>query len=404
MTQPGWRTPIVVLTCGTLILLVTFGARQIFGLFITPISADLSWDRDILSSAMALQALVWGATMPLAGVVADRFGAGRVVAAGGILYALGLFLLAHVETPFGAMFSLGVLCGLAMSTAGFSVILAVISRSVSEDRRSLYLGIASAGGSSGQFVLVPATQYMIDGQGWVVTLIVLAVLVALVVPLSAALAVQNETEQTHEGRQSIREALYEAARHRGFLLLNSVYFVCGFQVSFISVHLPGYLTDAGASASLAAWGLAFVGLFNIVGCFVWGRLGDLYAQKYLLSIIYLTRAIAMTIFLLLPISTASVLIFASVMGLLWLATVPLTSGMVAQIFGLQYMATLVGVVFLSHQLGGALGVWLGGEIHAATGSYDMIWWIAVAIGLVAALLNLPIDDRPVARLAVKGAQ
>lgn len=404
MTHQGWRTPFVVLTCGTLVLLVTFGARQISGLFIAPMSADLGWDRDVLSSAIALQALVWGASTPFAGAVADRFGAARVVALGGILYAVGLLLLARVETPLGAMLSLGVLTGFGMSTAGFSIILAVISRSVGDDRRSFYLGVASAGGSSGQFVLVPATQYLIDGEGWVFTLVALAVLVGLVVPLSAALASGNAEEQPQTRQQSFREALTEAAQHRGFLLLNSVYFVCGFQVSFISAHLPGYLTDAGAPASLAAWGLAFVGLFNIVGCFFWGRLGDVYAKKYLLSVIYLTRAIAMTIFVLLPISEASVLVFASVMGMLWLATVPLTSGMVAQIFGLQYMATLVGVVFLSHQLGSALGVWLGGEIHAATGSYDMIWWIAIALGLVASFLNLPIDDRPVARISAEGAR
>lgn len=400
MSQATWRTPLVVLACGTTILMLGFGVRQVSGLFIAPVSADMGWERSAFSIAIAVQALVWGLCTPLSGAVADKFGAGRVVALGGLLYAFGLYFLSRTETPLDAALSFGVLAGVGMSTGGFSVILAVIGRAAPANRRSLYLGIASAGGSSGQFFLVPATQYFIDGYGWAATLLILAVMVGLIVPMAAALAGGTAADRGMEERQSIREALAEAVSHRGFLLLMSAYFVCGFQVSFISAHLPGYLSDAGSSTTIAAWALSMVGLFNIIGCFLWGRLGDVYTKKYLLSLIYLGRAMAMALFVLAPLTDIGVLIFGAVMGILWLATVPLTTGLIAQIFGLQYMATLTGSVFVSHQMGSALGVWLGGEIHAATGTYQAIWWIAIVLGLAAAILHFPIDDRPLERTPV----
>lgn len=400
MTYSSWRTPFVILSCGTLILLVSFGARQVSGLFIAPVSADLGWSRDIFSTAIAAQALVWGLCTPFSGAFADRFGAGRVVAVGGALYALGLFLLSQVETPLGAVFSLGILTGIGMSTAGFSVILAVIGRVVPNEKRSLYLGIASAGGSSGQFIMIPATQHLMDGYGWSATLVLLALLVGLIVPLAATLAGDKPATAAAGGRgQSFRQAIAEAGKHRGYLLLMGGYFVCGFQVSFISAHLPGYITDSGMAASVAAWALSLVGLFNIIGCFFWGRLGDLYSKKYLLSFIYMARAGVMAVFLIAPLSEMGTLVFGAAIGLLWLATVPLVTGMIAQIFGVQYLATLTGLVFMGHQAGSAAGVWLGGRLQAATGNYDAIWWIAIGLGVAAAVIHWPIDERPLIRAA-----
>lgn len=403
MTSSTWRTPFVILSCGTLILLISFGVRQISGLFIAPVSADLGWSREIFSTAIAAQALVWGLCTPFSGAFADRFGAGRVVATGGALYALGLFLLSGVNTPLGAIFSLGLLTGIGMSTAGFSVILAVIGRAVPNEKRSFYLGIASAGGSSGQFIMIPATQHLMDGYGWSATLVLLALLVGLIVPLAATLSGGGAAAAGAAGgpTQSFRQAIAEAGRHRGYLLLMSGYFVCGFQVSFISAHLPGYITDSGMAAAVAAWALSLVGLFNIIGCFFWGRLGDLYSKKYLLSFIYMARAAVMAAFLIAPLSEMGTLIFGAAIGLLWLATVPLVTGMIAQIFGVQFLATLTGLVFMSHQAGSAAGVWLGGRLQAATGNYDAIWWIAIALGVAAAIIHWPIDERPLVR-AVPG--
>ena len=399
MNSDTWRTPLVILVCGTLALLISFGVRQVTGLFIAPVSADLGWDRDVFSLAIAVQALLWGVFTPLCGAVADKFGSARAVAFGGTIYAVGMYLLARMETPFDAVFSLGVLTGIGMGAASFSIILAVVGRTAPPERRGLYLGITSAGGSSGQFVLVPATQYAIDGFGWAMTLIGLSALVAVIVPLSAAFAGSTRESGTDRASQSIGAALGEAMRHRGYVLLTTGYFVCGFQLSFISAHLPGYLTDAGAPSTLAAWALSLVGLLNIVGCFFWGRLGDGYSKKNLLALIYTARGAAIAVFVMLPISELNVMGFAAVIGFLWLGTVPLTSGMVAQLFGVQYMATLTGIAFVSHQLGSFAGIWLGGEIYAATGSYDIIWWASAALGFAAALINYAIDESPPVRVA-----
>jgi MFS family permease len=331
---------------------------------------------------------------PLCGAVADKFGSARAVAFGGTIYAVGMYLLAGMETPFDAVFSLGALTGIGMGAASFSIILAVVGRTAPPERRGLYLGITSAGGSSGQFVLVPATQYAINGYGWAMTLIGLSALVAVIVPLSAAFAGSTRANDTEHQSQSIGAALREAMRHRCYVLLTTGYFVCGFQLSFISAHLPGYLTDAGAPSTLAAWALSLVGLLNIVGCFFWGRLGDGYSKKNLLALIYTARGAAIAGFVMLPVSELNVMTFAAVIGFLWLGTVPLTSGMVAQLFGVQYMSTLTGIAFVSHQLGSFVGIWLGGEIYAATGSYDIIWWASAALGFAAALINYAIDESP----------
>ena len=395
----SWRTPMVVLACGTAILCVSFGLRQNFGLYMAPISADLGWGRETLAFAIAFQSLVWGVSTPIFGLLADRHGPAKVVAAGGALYAAGLYMMSQATAPIDATIGIGVLTGFAMSMTGFPVILSVIGRIVAPEKRSIYLGIGSAGGSSGQLVLVPGGQWLITSYGWVTAIIVLAAVAAVIVPLSCALAGGNKRAPDDRATQRIGDALGEAGGHTGFRLLIAGYFVCGFQTMFIGAHLPAYLTDLNQPEWLGATAIALIGGFNIIGCFVWGSLGQRFPQKYLLSILYGVRAILMAIFMLVPISPMSVILFTSTMGLLWLATVPLTTGVVVKIFGTQYMATLVGITFVGHQLGSFLGIWLGGVIYDRVGNYDAIFWGGVVLGLVAAIIHYPIDDRPMARLS-----
>jgi len=389
----------VVLTCGTAILCLSFGLRQNLGLYMAPISADLGWGRETFAFAIAFQSLVWGVSTPFFGLLADRHGPAKVVAAGGVLYAAGLYVMSQATAPIDATIGIGVLTGFAMSMTGFPVILSVIGRIVAPEKRSIYLGIGSAGGSSGQLVLVPGGQWLITGYGWVTAIIVLAAIVAVIVPLSWALAGGNKRAPDDRATQRIGDALREAGGHSGFRLLIAGYFVCGFQTMFIGAHLPAYLTDLNQPEWLGATAISLIGGFNIIGCFVWGGLGQRFPQKYLLSILYGVRAILMAIFMLVPISPISVILFTSTMGLLWLATVPLTTGVVVKIFGTQYMATLVGITFVGHQLGSFLGIWLGGIIYDRIGNYDAIFWGGVVLGLVAAIIHYPIDDRPMARLS-----
>ena len=399
MTRANWRTPIVVLICGVMILLIAMGVRNIYGLLLSPISADMGWRREVFSFAIALQTLVWGLTTPVAGVIADRFGSGRVVATGGITFALGLYVMSNATSPFEAMIGVGFLTGIGMSAAGMAIVLSVIARMAPEGKRSLYLGIASAGGSSGQFIVVPMGHLAIDAYGWATALVLLAILVGLTVPLAAALAGGKDAPNPRQMRQSAGGAILEASGHSGFLLLTAGYFVCGFQTMFIGTHLPAFLDDLGYRASMAATAIALIGFFNVIGCFLWGAAGGRHSMKYLLSSIYVLRSVVMTVFFLLPITEYSVYIFAGVMGLLWLGTIPLVTGLIAHIFGLNYIATLSGLVFFSHQIGSFLGIWLGGLLYDASGTYDVIWWSAVILGVVAALIHFPIDDRPLARLA-----
>ena len=394
------RTPVLVLICATTVLLVCFGVRQTYGLFLAPMTEARGWSLEVFSFAMALQTLVWGLTQPLTGAIADRYGAGRVVAVGAVLYAIGLWMMASATTSGEILLSTGLLTGLGVSGTGFPILLAVVGRSVAPERRSLYLGIASAGGSSGQLLMVPVTQYFISAEGYVATLVILAVIVGLTAPLAAAIAGKPRAPEMAPGSEiGMLTAIREALHHRGYVLLVAGFFVCGFQTMFIGAHLPAYLSFAGASPYLGATALALIGLFNVIGCFVWGGLGGKFSKKYLLAILYLTRSATMAAFILLPISDLSVILFASVTGFMFLATVPLTSGLVAQIFGTQYMAMLYGFVFLNHQLGSFLGIWLGGRLYVAYQSYDPIWWIAIALGFVAALLHWPIDERTVPRLS-----
>ena len=400
MTKQSWRTPLVVLTCGTIILFISFGARNIFGLLLEPMTQSTALNISDFSLAVAVQAVIWGLTTPITASLAERYGTARMIALGGILYATGLILMSLVATPIDMHLTAGMMLGLGLSATGFPIILAAITKRVDARRRSLFLGIGSAAGSSGQLALVPMGQYFISDYGWAVAVIVFGCLVALIVPLAAAMKdPQREAVDPNAApEQKLIAALREAISHRGFLLLTAGYFVCGYQVMFLGTHLPNFLTQAGQDPWVGATALSLIGLFNIVGTLVWGALGGRWRMKYLLSSIYLLRSLALTVFILLPVTSWSTYIFAATIGLLWLATVPLTSGLVARIFGLKYMATLTGIVFFSHQLGSFAGAWLGGVFFENTGSYDTIWWIGVMLGVIAAGLHFPIDDKPVDRL------
>ena len=394
---PPWRRPMVIVTAGCLIVLITFGVRAGFGVFLAPLSADLGWGREVFAFAIAIQNLVWGAAQPVAGGIADRYGSGRVLAAGGALYAAGVYLMSVSTTPFEMQMSAGVLIGLGLAGASFAVVLAAIGRAVSPERRSLALGIGTAAGSLGQFLLVPVGQALLAEYGWAMALVLLSVLSLAVVPLAGALTGRSKA-RLGEVEQALGAALREAGGHSSYMYLTAGFFVCGFQVVFIAIHLPAYITDIGLPAELGGYALALVGLFNVIGSFAAGFLGGRFSKKYLLTGIYLARSAVIAAFVLAPPSATGVLLFSAAMGLLWLSTVPLTSGLVAQFFGVRYMATLFGIVFFSHQVGSFLGVWLGGYLFDSTGSYDIVWWINVALGIGAAMLHWPIVERSVPRL------
>jgi MFS family permease len=391
-----WRTPGVVILCGGLVVTLSLGIRHAFGLFLQPMSADFGWGREVFSLAIALQNLVWGATQPFTGFIADRYGAGRVLVVGALLYVLGLVLMAASATAVAIAGSAGLLVGLGLSGTTFSVVYGVIGRAVAPEQRSAALGIAGAAGSFGQFMMVPVGQTLIGGLGWMSALLVMAALGALMVPLSAALVERRTDDADASRRQTVGEAIAEAARHRGFWLLTLGFFVCGFQVVFIASHLPSYLADQGQPVHVGVLALALIGLFNIFGTYAAGVLGGRYTKKYLLSILYTARAALIGVFIALPVTPLSAALFAAAMGLLWLSTVPLTNGIVAQMFGVQYLSMLSGFVFFSHQVGSFLGAWLGGYLFDATGSYHVVWILCIGLALLAALVNLPIDERPVA--------
>ncbi|MGB8855684.1 MAG: MFS transporter [Burkholderiales bacterium] len=397
MVSSNWRSPAVVLLCGGLILTLAMGLRHGFGLFLQPMTQAHGWSRETFAFAMGMQNLVWGLAQPFSGMLADKFGAGKVLLAGAVLYIAGLCVMAFASS--GAVFGWGsgLLIGLGLSGTTFSIVYGVIGRSFPPEKRSMALGIAGAAGSFGQFAMIPATQSLISNFGWMESLLILALAAFAMVPLSTALVEKREAVSPHQ-QQSVADAVREAFAHRSFLLLTLGYFVCGFQVVFIGVHFPSYLIDKGLSARDGVISLALIGLFNIVGTYTAGYLGGFMSKKYLLSGLYLARSIVITAFLLLPISQFTVYAFAVLIGLLWLATVPLTNGLVAQIFGVRHLSMLSGFVFFSHQLGSFLGVWAGGFLFDKTGSYDVVWMIAIGLGLMAMLANLPIDEREVSRL------
>ena len=393
----GWRTPLVILAAGCVIALLSFGIRACFGLFLAPMTGDFGWGREVFAMAIAVQNLLWGVCQPVAGAVADRYGSGRVLATGALLYAAGLFLMAGAGTPGLLMLSTGLFVGVGIAGASFAIVLAAFARLMPEDKRSWALGLGTAAGSAGQFFVVPLGQAFIAAYGWSTALTLLGALALAMVPLSSALT--GRSQRSDGPRQSAGNALREALKYPSYLLLIMGFFVCGFHLAFIQVHLPPFVTDQGFDASLAAWALAAVGAANIVGAYASGLLGARFSKKDLLAVLYAARAAIIALFILVPISEASVMIFAAAMGLLWLSTVPLTSGLVAQFFGTQHMAMLFGIVFFSHQVGSFLGVWLGGYVFDATGSYDLVWWISVALGLAAAAVHWPIREAAVPRPA-----
>ena len=396
----SWQTPAVIIVCGCLIALIGFGVRSSFGFFLEPMSAARGWGREVFAFSLAIQNLLWGLGQPFAGMVADRYGAARVLVVGGILYAAGVALMTVSGSPGMLTLTAGVLIGIGLAGASFTVVLAAFARMVPPERRSWALGIGTAAGSFGQFVFAHLGQAFIAGYGWSMALLLMAGMVLLIVPLAGALSGRPDYDSDPTvHKQSIGNALGEAFGYRSYLLLVSGFFVCGFHVAFITVHLPAYLADLGLGIQVAAWAIGLVGLFNIVGSYAAGVLGGRYSKRYMLSAIYFLRAVVILLFITIPPSTVTVLLFAAAMGVLWLSTVPLTSGLVAVMFGPRYMATLFGVVFFSHQVGSFLGVWLGGYLYDRTGSYDVVWWLGIALGLFAALIHLPISERPIARLA-----
>jgi len=392
----NWRTPTVVLVCGGLILTISMGIRHGFGLFLQPVSSDLGWGRETFALAMAVQNLMWGVTQPFAGMIADKYGTARVVLGGAALYILGLITMAYSTTPWLFVMTAGLLIGAGLSGLTFSVISGVLGRSYPPEKRSMVLGISAAAGSFGQFAMLPLTQWLLSNVGWHAALLTLAAVALLIAPLAAALVERRET-LARTFKQSASEAMREALKHRGYGLLTLGFFVCGFQVVFIGVHLPAYLADKGMSAQVAVTALALIGLFNIVGTYFAGWLGGKVSKKYILTFIYFSRSVVISVFLWFPISAVSVYAFSVAFGLLWLSTVPLTNGIVAQVFGVRYLAMLSGFVFFSHQVGSFLGAWLGGKLYDMTGSYDVVWYLTIALGIIAGLLNLPIDERELKR-------
>lgn len=391
------RTTTLVIVAGCVIGLVTFGVRSSFGLFTDPLTSLRGWDREAFAFAIAIQNLVWGLGQPVAGAVADRFGAGRVLAAGGALYAAGTALMAASTSEAALALSAGVLVGLGLSGGSFMVVLAAFTRLVPEDRRSWSLGLGTAAGSMGQFLFAPLGQAFISGYGTLTALVLLGGCVALVPILAGALTGKGDVSA--EPEVGVREAIRGAVTHPSYLLLTAGFFVCGFHIAFVTTHLPPYLTDLGLSGGLAASAIALIGLFNVIGAYTAGVLGGHQSRKYLLSGIYFTRALAFALFLVVPTTPAVVVVFAIMIGLLWLSTVPLTSGLVALMFGTRNVGMLFGFVFLSHQIGAFIGVWLGGAVYDATGGYELMWWLCVALGLFAALVHLPIAERRAPRLA-----
>lgn len=389
---------IIAAGCG--IGLIGFGVRSDFGLFLLPMVDAREFTKADFGFAMALQALLWGLGQPFAGAMADRYGTARVLATGGLLYAAGVILGALSQSAIQLYLTLGVLVGFGMSSASFMIVMGAFARLVPAEQRSWALGIATASGSLGQFLLTPLGAVLLEAFGWETAMIMTGLLCLAIIPLAIALKSRKAEPHAAPSALSWHAALAEAFGQRAYWLLILGFFVCGFQVTFIQTYIPAFVQTRGIGLDIGAWAVSLIGGFNIVGAYTAGVLGGRHSKKYLLVMIYLGRCVAITAFMLLPITPASVLVFSAVMGLLWLSTVPLTSGLVAQIFGLGSMSMLFGIVFVSHQLGSFLGVWLAGYLFETTGSFDAVWWISVALGLFAAAIHWPIDERALNRAAV----
>ena len=394
---------LAVIAAACLIALIGFGARSSFGLYLEPMTVAKGWSRETFALAMAIQNLLWGIGVPIAGAIADRYGPGLVIAVGAVVYGMGVAGMAVSDGGLALHLSGGLMVGVGVAFTSFSLALAAIARVVPPENRSLALGFGTAAGSLGQVLFSPVTQSMISAYGWYDSLVVLSFITLLMIPLAFTLPGTSRAPGELPSDQTIGQALGEAMTHRGYVLLTTGFFVCGFHVAFLTVHFPAYVTDLGLAPKVGAYALAIVGLVNIVGSFLSGIVGQRFSKKGLLSFIYFGRAVVITALLVAPVSELTIYLFSFAMGLLWLSTVPLTTGIVAQIFGLKFMATLFGVVFLSHQIGSFLGVWLGGVLYDRTGSYDMMWWAGVFFGVFAAIVHLPIDEKPLPRLALRVA-
>lgn len=396
----------LLVLAGGIVMGLALGVRHVQGLFLLPVSMDRGWSRETFAMAMAVQNLTWGVAQPFTGMIADRYGSAKVIGGGLVCYALGLVGMAYAATPAAFLLTAGVCIGIALSGTAFAAIYGALSRLVPPERRGWALGVAGAVGGLGQFIMVPAAQSLIGGWGWVSALLVFAVLLAIVLPLARPL--REPARAAHEpdapdADLSMRASIREAFAQPGFWFLNLGFLACGFQLAFIGTHLPAYLMDKGLRASDAVGALAIIALTNVMGTYVCGILGARHRRKYLLAGIYLVRTAAIALFVLLPLSTWTVYAFAAVMGFIWLGTVPLTNGLIAQVFGVRYLTTLFGFVFFGHQLGSFLGVWLGGIVFEATRSYDLIWLVAMVLGVLSAVLHWPIDDREITRARTAGA-
>ncbi|KQS67996.1 MFS transporter [Rhizobium sp. Leaf371] len=401
-TTPRRGLPWLILVSGSLVAMLTFGPRSAMGFFQLPMLADLGWDRTTFGLAMALQNLCWGLSQPFFGAMADKYGTWRVLALSGALYATGLIVMAFATAPVWLHVGGGVLVGLAVGAGSFGTVLSAFARNVTPEQRSMAFGIGTAAGSAGMFLFAPLSQGLVSAFGWSDSLVYLG-LMMLVVPLVAIPLRGNATSGSQKQsvyKQSIGEALKEALGHKSYLLLVSGFFVCGYQIAFITAHFPAYIGDIGIDARYAVIALALIGFFNVIGSLSAGVIGQRYSKPYLLSLIYIGRSIIVAAFLLLPQSPLSVILFAIAMGLLWLSTVPPTNALVAIMFGTRHLGLLGGIVFLSHQLGSFLGVWMGGYLYDHFGSYDPVWWIGVALGLAAAVVNWPIEEKAVTRPAM----
>jgi MFS family permease len=400
-STPTQQFVLLVLIAGCAIGVLGFGPRAALGLFLAPMSAANDWGRDVFALALALQILIWGASQPFAGALADRFGPVVVLSGGAVLYSIGLVLMAHSTSGATLNLTAGLLTGLGIAGSSFTLVLAAFGKLLPPEWRSIAFGMGTAAGSFGQFLFSPLAIGLTHAFGWQNALMMFGAIVLLIIPLSLVLATPKNSAGAAGGAptQSLAQALAEAFGHRSYVLLVIGFFTCGFQLLFITVHLPAYMVDRGLSIDAGAWTIGVIGLFNIIGALLAGWLGDKMPKRYLLAVIYFLRSAAVVAFISLPVTAASAIVFGAVMGLLWLSTVPPTSGLIAIMFGTRWFATLFGIAFFSHQLGGFLGVWLGGVLYEQFGSYDPIWWGSITLGIISALINLPIVEKPVARAA-----
>ena len=393
-----WRSALIVIIAGCAISTVGFGIRSVFGLFLEPMTMARDWPRETFALALALQNLLWGVALPFAGAMADRAGPVRVIMLGAVIYCVGVWGMSVSESGFALYLSGGILTGTGIAFSAFSIAMAAMAKAVGPEKRSLVFGLGTAAGSFGQVLFSPICQGFIGAYGWHSTLLIFAATTLVMIPL-ALLLPNDPAAGQQKAVQTIGQAINEATSHRGFILLTVGFFVCGFHVAFITVHFPAYVRDIGLDPAVGAYSIALIGLMNIFGSFLSGMAGQRWSKKCGLSVIYITRAVCIFLLLMAPKTELNIYLFAGAMGILWLSTVPLTTGIVAQVFGVRYMATLFGIVFFSHQLGSFLGVWLGGRLYDQTGSYDGIWWAGIIAGVAAAIIHLPINEKPLARLS-----